>query len=116
MASVRDFDVRQLVADAALDELPALAGRFREGELLVELRLRAEAPAPQTSAADQPEWITPEEAAAIARLPMATEEQRARSRRRIYGWAAGAPWAKRASRKCLRVDEDRFRRWPVARG
>jgi predicted DNA-binding transcriptional regulator AlpA len=43
-----DLDFRQLVADTAPEDLPALAGQLREAELLVELRLRSAA-APASS-------------------------------------------------------------------
>jgi hypothetical protein len=49
-------------------------------------------------------WLTPDEAAAVANLP----------RRTIYGWSRRSDWrpfAKRLSRKVLRIEEVGFRRW-----
>jgi hypothetical protein len=63
-------------------------------------------PPPAASAAEPaPSWITPEDAATIASVPV----------RRIYKWADGQRWASRPSRKCLRIDEAGFRRWLATR-
>jgi hypothetical protein len=60
-------------------------------------------------------WITPERAAEIAGEPIDAPEARRRARRRIYGWAKGQRWANRPSRRCLRINEQGFRRWLSAR-
>ncbi len=52
----------------------------------------------------EPHWLTPGEAAAVASVP----------RRTIYGWSRRSDWrpfAKRLSRKVLRIEEAGLRRW-----
>jgi hypothetical protein len=102
-------DLAAIIREAAFEDLPALVGRLREGELLAELRLRS-GPATngngrQEQSAEQDKWITPEEAASIAGVKPG----------RIYGWAKAARWASRPSRRCLRINEHAFRRWLAAR-
>jgi predicted DNA-binding transcriptional regulator AlpA len=57
------LDLRALVEAAAFEELPALAGRLREAELLVEARLRAAAPPPTSHAMEADTNISAKEAA-----------------------------------------------------
>jgi hypothetical protein len=57
-----DLDFRAIVADTEPEDLPALAGRLREAELLVELRLRSAA-APAGNGSDQDENVSADEAA-----------------------------------------------------
>ena len=102
-----NFDPRQLVDATALEDLPALAGKFLEGGLLVELRLRSTASngnGQGIAEAEPKTWITPEQAAVIAAVP----------KERIYSWAKGQRWASRPSRRCLRIEETGFRRWLLA--
>ena len=62
--------------------------------------------APTVTAGPLPQFlITPQEAATIARVPLA----------RLYAWAHGQRWATRPTRRCLRIDEVGFRRWLAAR-
>jgi hypothetical protein len=62
-------------------------------------------PAPEQPVRPEPErMLTPDEAAAIARV----------SRETVYGWARRADWrpfTRRISRKVLRIEERGFRRW-----
>ena len=54
-------------------------------------------------------WLTAEECAAVAGV----------SRRQVYGWSRRADWrpfARRLSRKVLRVEEEGFRRWLAREG
>jgi hypothetical protein len=56
------------------------------------------------SSPDADRWLTPHEAATIARV----------QRRVIYGWSRRMDWrgfTRRLSRKVLRVEERGFRRW-----
>jgi hypothetical protein len=69
---------------------------------------------PTESAAVASRWVTPEQAATIAALPMSTTEEIKRSVRRIYAWTKGAKWAG-GTRRCLRIDEAGFRRFLAAR-
>jgi hypothetical protein len=106
---VTDIDLRQLVTDTAPQDLPALAGRLREAELLAEMRLRVEASG--NGHRPEPEreievWITPEAAAVIPGVP----------KERIYSWAKGQRWASRPTRRCLRIEEKGFRRWLATKG
>jgi hypothetical protein len=49
--------------------------------------------------------ITPEQAAAIAQVPV----------KRLYEWARKAKWASRPNKRTLRIDEAGFRRWLTGR-
>lgn len=103
------------VEHAEAADLPGLAGALAEAQARLTLRLsnRAhETPRPDDSAGVEPgaaRLLTVGEAAALAR---ATETQ-------VYRWArttAGRRWARRLSRKCLRVDEARFKAFLAAGG
>jgi hypothetical protein len=95
-----------LIGAAAPEERPAIA-------LALSARLAAVAAGMTVAVSDHaddyvpvPErLLTPAEAAAIPGVPVS----------RIYTWARGAKWARRPSRRCLRIDEVGFRRWLAAR-
>jgi hypothetical protein len=94
-------------AEVALEDLPALLGRLVEAEERARLRLRNEGapPAGNEKPGEEGErWLTPEQAAGIAGIPV----------KRLYEWARGKRWASRPSRKCLRIAESRFRTWLAA--
>jgi hypothetical protein len=75
--------------------LTAIAGRMAAIALQTP-------PTPLTSASSGPDrWLTAEQAGAIAGV----------SRKAVYDWARGQPWAKRPTRRCLRISEKGFRRW-----
>jgi hypothetical protein len=97
-------DFRALVAQAEPSDLPALAGRLREAEVLLALRLAVPHAAPQPETPER--WITPDAAAGIAGISVAV----------IYSWAKGQRWASRPSRRCLRIEETAFRRWLASKG
>jgi hypothetical protein len=94
-------DLSALVRDAPSEELPALAGQLRAAEVQLELRLRAGPATSGRTPAQSEKWIAPEEAAAVASVPL----------KRIYEWARGKKWAARPTRRCLRIEEAGFRRW-----
>src|SRR5687767_12662964 len=96
-------DLRQLVADTASEDLPALVGKLAEAQAVAMARLTT-ATGNGHGAAEV--WITPEQAAKIASIELRT----------LYDWATNKPWASRKTRRCLRIDEGGFRRWLAARG
>lgn len=106
----------QVVAETPPADLPAIAGRLREAELIVELRLRSAAPplSPGTAPAVE-RWLTPEQAAGVAILPVATPQDLERSVRRVYGWAKGKRWASNPTGRHLLIEEAGFRRWLASR-
>ena len=58
---------------------------------------------------EEPErWLSAEQAAEAAGLPM-TKEERERSLKRLYSWAKGKPWASNPTGRFLRIHERRFR-------
>jgi hypothetical protein len=86
--------------------LPVLIGALEQAKAAAWGRLNTPAPAPPHDAKAQPErLLTPEEAASIAQVPV----------RRLYGWARGQGWARRPTRRCLRIGEASFRRWLAMR-
>lgn len=109
---------------SALDTLLAGAGPAERAGYVVQLAARlATLGAGLTTGHDEPtpaaapdRLITPDEAAALAGLPMGTEAERERSRKRIYSWARGKRWASRPSTRCLRIFEGAFRRWLQSKG
>jgi hypothetical protein len=99
----------ELVAATPEADLPRLVGALVEAEEQARHRLRS---APLQGAgngqADAERLIKPEAAATIACVDTRT----------IYDWAAGKAgklWARRPSRRCLRIEEATFRRWLAAR-
>jgi hypothetical protein len=83
---------------AAVAELPALIGELEAARARAWARLTAPAPREQ---APSEKWITPAEAAELARA----------SRRQVYEWAVGKRWAHRPTRRKLLIDETGFRAW-----
>jgi predicted DNA-binding transcriptional regulator AlpA len=98
------LDLRALVEATALDDLPALAGRLREAELLVEARLRAAAPPPTSSAMQADTNISAKEAA--RRLGVSPSY--------IYKNAKGLPFVVKIGRRLL-CSPSRLERWNRAR-
>ncbi len=96
------IDLGKLVEDASVAELAEVAAALEHARVKLALRLAA-APAPQPAAAGK--WLTPEEAAAIARA----------SKRQVYEWAIGKRWAHRPSRRKLLIDEAGFLAWLSSR-
>jgi len=94
-------DLAKLVDDAPLSELPAVAAALELARVRLALRLAAPAPQPPTVG----KWLTPEEAATIARA----------SKRQVYEWAIGKRWAHRPSRRKLLIDEVGFLAWLSSR-
>lgn len=111
------LDLAELVSSTPEPELPILYGELAKAQALVLARLMSPPQNGQPQQEPPGALITPEDAATIAGLPMDTPEDRKRSVRRIYSWAAGTGirWASRPSRKCLRISEPGFRRWLEAR-
>jgi hypothetical protein len=88
-------------------DLPVLIGALEQARAQAWGRLSTPASPPPQEAKAQPErLLTPEEAASIAQIPV----------RRLYGWARGQGWARRPTRRCLRIGEASFRRWLAMRG
>jgi len=87
--------------------LPVLIGALEQAKAEAWGRLSTPvARSPQETKAQPERLLTPEEAASIAQVPV----------RRLYGWARGQGWARRATRRCLRIGEASFRRWLAMRG
>ena len=101
MLDARFGELTALVEEASREDLPALAGRLREAELLVELRLREGGAQRPVETPSSSTWITPDAAARVAGV----------SKKRIYEWAKGKRWASRPTRRCLRIEEAAFRGW-----
>ena len=88
-------------------DLPVLIGALEQARAQAWGRLSSPAPTPPQDTKAQPErLLTPEEAASVAQVPV----------RRLYGWAPGQAWARRPTRRCLRIGEASFRRWLAMRG
>jgi hypothetical protein len=86
--------------------LPVLIGALEQAKAEAWGRLSTPVvPLPQETKS-QERLLTPEEAASIAQVPV----------RRLYGWARGQGWARRPTRRCLRIGETSFRRWLAMRG
>ena len=101
-------DLRQLVAGTALEDLPTLAGRLREAEVLLAMRLaQPSAPnvAPIKPTVVDTFDLKPEQAADIAGVSVG----------QIYSWSKNQRWASRPSRRCVRINEAGFRRWLTAK-
>ena len=88
-------------------DLPVLIGALEQARAQAWGRLRTPASPPPQEAKAQPErLLTPEGAASIAQIPV----------RRLYGWARGQGWARRPTRRCLRIGEASFRHCLAMRG
>lgn len=97
----------RLVEQAGDAELPRLAGALEAARVRLEQRLTTAKwmQAQPSSPTDPARFITPEEAAAIANIPV----------KRLYEWARKKPWAHRPNARTLRVHEQGFRKWLEAR-
>src|SRR5262245_3202203 len=92
----RFLNLRATVAPAPLADLPRLSAVLAEAQAAVALRLALAQQRPTVEAAPraiETNWLKPEDAAAIAGVPV----------KRLYSWAQGKRWASRPSRKCLRI-------------
>jgi hypothetical protein len=94
-----------LVATAPAEQLPDIVGRLAAEQARALARIASSHPAPVRALPPEDEWITPEQAATIARVP----------KRRLYQWATGQRWAHRPSRKTLRISRRSFERWLASR-
>lgn len=96
-------DLRAAVGEASREELPALVEIFAGAQAEALARLAA----PVAAAGPPPpeRFISPEEAAAIAGIPV----------KRLYEWARKKPWAHRPNQRTLRINETGFRRWLESR-
>ncbi len=104
MANAMQFDFESIL-DAVRDcdpaNLPGLIGALEQAKAEAWGRLSTPVTSPPQEAKAQPErLLTPEEAASIAQVPV----------RRLYGWARGQGWARRPTRRCLRIGEASIRR------
>jgi hypothetical protein len=110
MANGMQLDVESIlnaVRDCEPANLPVLIGALEQAKAEAWGRLSTPvAPAAQETKAQPERLLTPEEAACIAQVPV----------RRLYGWARGQGWARRPTRRCLRIGEASFRRWLAMRG
>jgi hypothetical protein len=86
------------------DYVEALA-ELRKAEATLEWSLARRAPA-AVAVEPEPEPITPEEAAKLAK---ASVEQ-------IYRWSKGVEWASRPSTRCVRIARGPFLRWLATSG
>jgi hypothetical protein len=94
----------RLIAEADSEDRPALvvalAARLAQlGAGMAAPKAEAAQPGEEYERLD--DWVTPAEAAAIAKVPVT----------RIYAWAQGQRWASHPSRRCLRIRGAVFRRW-----
>lgn len=98
-----DFEsILNAVRDCDPASLPGLIGALEQARAEAWGRLSTPvAPPPQGAKAQSERLLTPEEAASIAQVPV----------RRLYDWARGQNWARRPTRRCLRIGEASFRRW-----
>jgi hypothetical protein len=101
------FDsILSAVRDCDPASLPGLIGALEQAKAEAWGRLSTPvAQPPQETKAQSERLLTPEEAASIAQVPV----------RRLYGWARGQGWARRPTRRCLRIGEASFRRWLAMR-
>jgi hypothetical protein len=90
------------VRDAVPADIPALRGLLVEAETILLARLHQTSTTTTTSDTATPDrFLTVDEAAAIAQVPV----------KRVYEWARGKRWASRPTRRCFRVQEAQFRAW-----
>lgn len=101
----RDLD--RLISEAAPSDRPGLVVALgaRIAHLGAGLVAVPDARGDEVGSSGNDGWITPEEAAAIAKVP----------KRRIYEWARGRQWAHRPSRRCLRISRTGFGTWLASR-
>jgi hypothetical protein len=106
-ATQLDFEsILNAVRDCDAGNLPGLIGALEQAKAEAWGRLSTPVgPPPQEKKAQPERLLTPEEAASIAQVPV----------RRLYGWARGQGWARRPTRRCLRIGETSFRRWLAMR-
>ena len=97
------IDLAKLVEDASPAELAEVAAALERARVRLALRLATPAPAQQPPAVGK--WLTPAEAATIARA----------SKRQLYEWAIGKRWAHRPSRRKLLIDKEGFLAWLSSR-
>lgn len=97
-------DLEQLVVQAAEADLPRIIGELEAARARAWARLTTPAAAPVLPLSTG-KWLTPDEAAEIARA----------SKRQIYEWAVGKRWAHRPSRKKLLIEDAGFRTWLASR-
>jgi len=97
------IDLTKLVDDASLADLAEVAAALERARVKLALRLAAPVSAQPAPAGGR--WLTPEEAATIARA----------SKRQVYEWAIGKRWAHRPSRRKLLIDEAGFLAWLSSR-
>ena len=103
--STAAFDaVKQVIRVASAEELPAILGQLEEVKAAAWARL-VNPRAPKAEPKDEEGFPKPQEAAAIAQVPP----------KRIYDWARGQRWARRPTRRCLRISEQGFRKWLQSR-
>jgi hypothetical protein len=95
-------DLARLVDEARVEELPGVAAALEFARVKLQLRLAAPVPSRVPVVG---RWLTPVEAAGIARA----------SKRQVYEWAVGKRWAHRPSRRKLLIDEAGFRAWLASR-
>ena len=107
-AMASDFEsILSTVRECDSASLPVLIGALEQAKAEAWGRLNSPVAPPSPDTKAQPErLLTPEEAASIAQVPV----------RRLYGWARGQGWARRPTRRCLRIGEASFRRWLAMRG
>jgi hypothetical protein len=105
----------QAIAEATAEDRPGLivALAARLAQLGAGLTVPT-ANGNDRSTEDAERWLSPEQAAELAKLPMA-EGKRHRSLKRLYAWAKGKPWASNPTGRYLRIHERRFRAWLATR-
>jgi hypothetical protein len=103
----------RLVREADLSRLPEIRGWLARADTEALIRLRMDGSPVSEPGRHQnagtprvaEKWITPQQAAEIAKVP----------KKRIYSWARGQKWASRPTRRCLRINEALFRAWLASR-
>jgi hypothetical protein len=112
-----DRSILEDVAALPLEELPEAIGLLAQAQAAATVRLVAPTPAGRGghAAAPAPEceerFLTPEQAAEVAGLPLGTEQDRKRSLKRVYSWAHGRRWAVNPTGRFLRISGQPFRAW-----
>lgn len=92
--------------DTALDEIPIpdFRAELARADSIALSRLMSATVTP-TPATTEPEWLTPQEAAAVAKVSV----------KRFYELARGKAWTHRLTKRCLRIDGRAFRHWLASR-
>jgi hypothetical protein len=107
-------DVLAMAREAPAGELPALIGALEAAKAEAWGRLTSPpAPPPPAAPVASDRLLTPEEAARIAGILRRDGKPAVR---RLYEWARGQAWARRPTKRCLRISEAGFRRWLASRG